>query len=227
MTRRGFWKRALLAHGVLLLSGGASADMVTLEFSVSFGETPADGPSPWLTAVFDDEGSPGSVNLSITAAPTLGDADVTELYFNLDPTSGIDPGDLVFTEVDTAAVGAVVIQAGTDAYQAGGDGSYDIWFDIPTGDEALRLNAGETIEFTITAADLTAMDFYDLSAPGEGEGNPGPFLAAAHIQSTGVDQLGSDWVAAVPIPAAIWLFASSLGMLGYAARRRRHSLAAA
>lgn len=225
MRRNGFWTLAL----ALLFSAGARADMVTLEFNVSFGDTPADGGAPWVVATLASGADapdvvPGNVLLTVTASPLLGEADVTALYFNF---SGA-PDSLTFVPVNTAAVsGYTILQEAQNAYRADGDGKYDIRIDLPTANTpaGARLSAGESISFVIRGAGtLAASDFFLLSAPGPGEGNPGPFFAAAHIQSTGPYPFdGSDWVAAVPIPAAVWLFASALGMLGFAMRRRRAS----
>ena len=228
MTRNWFWKHVFVAQGALLISAGANAAM--MPFTERFGDTPATGLAPWLTATFDAQPDPNTVRLTVMASGmgSLGMADITELYFNF----GLDPDDLSFARVpleEAGNVGTILFQAGEDAYRADGDGFFDIFFDLPTSPDDGRMNAGESIVFDISyTGPISATDFFVLSAPGPGVDNPGPFLAAAHLQSTGPHPYeGSDWVAAVPIPAAIWLFASALGMLGFAARRRRHAVAAA
>ncbi len=200
----------------------ASADAVTLQFTESFGTEPATGSAPWIEAtIIQVDGD--TVRLTVSALASLGEADVTELYFNVGP--GIDPTGLSFQSVDPgdgSNVGTFVPLTGANAFQAGGDGRYDIWFNLPTADnEQQRLSAGETLIFDISyTSNITPEDFFYLSQPGPG-GNAGPFLAAAHLQSTGPAPFsGSDWVAAVPLPAAVWLLASSLGMLGFALRRQ-------
>ena len=222
----------LMVLSLLCVSWQSSAAIVQLDFTVSFGTTPANGPAPWLEAEFDDSvGAGNTVRLTIDAFASLQQADVTELYFNLNPA--LDPTLLSFvrqTPLD-ADLGAITVFNGTvpsptDAHRADGDGFYDFFFDLPTGDSAQRLNAGETLIYDISySGDLSAVgnvlsasDFFFLSAPGPGSGNPGPFLAAAHIQSTGADLQGSDWVAAVPLPAAVWLFASALAFMRFGAR---------
>jgi hypothetical protein len=229
MQQHIFSIRLLVVLGALLTSSAVSAALVNLEFSFSFGATPASGPAPWLAAEFDDSiGGASTVRLTVSAFGSLSDADVTQLYFNLDPQ--LDPARLTFMRMtpEDADLGAITIATGVDAYMADGDGSYDVFLDLPTGGNGQRLNAGETLVYDITYTgdlsavgnELTAASFFFLSTPGPGN-NPGPFLAAAHLQSTGADLQGSDWVAAVPIPAAIWLFTSSLALLGNAVRRRR------
>ena len=234
MIRNAIGKFLLLAHGLLFLTAAARADMITLDFTVSYGETPADGGAPWVTATIANGidstvvlGT-GEVLLTITASSELNEADITQLYFNFAPG---DPENLTFVVDQDGDVGSyTILHAAADAYKAGGDGFFDILIDLPSENtDSERLNAGESISFIVSysGGDLTPENFYALSFDDGGEESPGPFLAAAHIQSTGFDELGSDWVAAVPIPATIWLLTSSLGMLCVAARRRRRLLAAA
>ena len=99
---------------------------------------------------------------------------------------------------------------------------YDILFDFPPPPGNVRFEANETVVYTITGAGLTANDFNVFGSPGPGMGNPGPFLSVARFQSTGPNEQGSDWVGAVPVPAAVWLFGSGvIGLVGVA-RRKRH-----
>jgi hypothetical protein len=82
-----------------------------------------------------------------------------------------------------------------------------------------RFSAGQSLEFAITGiASLTANDFNFMSEVG---GANGPYYAAAHIIST--EGGGSDWVGVVPIPAAVWLFGSGLGFLGWLGKRKAAS----
>jgi len=154
---------------------------------------------------------------------TLGAADITQVYFNLDPL--LDPTLLSFTRIGGSGPPAskIGIEQGTDGFKAGGDGLFDIWFDLPPPGN--RFQAGETLVYDITGIGvLTANSFNFLSTPVD-DTDPGPFLAAAHVQDTGLDGGGSDWIAPeppggiVPIPASAWMFGSALGLLGWIRRR--------
>lgn len=211
--------------GCALLTFDVLAATVTFNYTESFGSVPPDGPAPYATAVFDDGGVAGSVTLTMSVAATVGEADVTAMYFNLNPA--LDPASLGFTrDGGTGPTAAnTTINTGTDAFgPVGGDGIYDIEFDLPPspGQNAARFNAGEDLVYTITAAGLTASDFNFFATPGPGAGNAGPFLSVARFQSTGPDPFdGSDFVGAVPVPAAVWLFGSGLlGLVGIARRKR-------
>jgi hypothetical protein len=202
----------------LIVAAPASAATLVYDFGTSFGDVPASGPAPWLTATFDDGGSPGSVTLTMSALGSLQTSSISEVYFSFD-SSIID---LAVSVIDDSAVGPTSIFIGQNSYQADGDGIYDLYFDLPPppGSMADRFSANETIIYQITGTGLTAASFNYLSEPGGGNG---PFYAAAHVQQTG-DGSQSDWIGVVPIPAAVWLFGSGLGLLGW--MRRKSSIAA-
>jgi hypothetical protein len=227
----------LLASILLFSISTAQAGTLTLQYNHSFGSVPADGPAPWLTAVFDDGGSQGTVSLTLSVANTIGAADITDLYYNLDPNLKFDNLTITRTGGSGPIDNHISVSTGSNSYKAGGDGWYDIHFDLPPspGQDAARFNADETLTFDITGImTLKASSFDFLSADG---GGAGPFTAAAHVQSTGPSPFEeSDWIAAllpqtdppptvpdspptVPVPATAWLFGSALGLLGWIRRR--------
>jgi hypothetical protein len=200
----------------------AQAATVIFNYDQSFGAVSPDGPAPWATSVIDDGGGSGSVTLTMTVAPSVNLADVTAMYFNLDPS--LDPTALSFNRDSGSgpSAGDTTISTGVDAFKPDGDGLYDILFEFPPppGQQAARFNAGEDLVYTITGTGITADSFYVWSEPGPGD-TAGPYLSVARFQDTGPTQEGSDWVGAVPVPAAVWLFGSGLlGLIGIARRRR-------
>jgi len=220
MVIRGFILAVSMIFGYSAAVGAAT---LQLDFGVSFGDpldpdtAAPDGPAPWLTAFFDDGGSAGSVTLTLTVSSDVGDADVTAVYLNVDDAIGAT--NLTITPVDETSISpGAVISKGTDMFKADADGWYDILFDLPPpgGD---RFMAGESLIYTITAEDLVASSFNFYSTPDLVDSN-GPFLGAAKFGSTG-DGSQSDWVGAVPVPAAVWLFGS--GLLAFAGIARRKS----
>jgi hypothetical protein len=233
--------RLLAASTALLLAfGTASAATLTLNFDNSFGNPTDPGTAPpdglnWLTAEFVDV-APGEVTLTMTVGP-IGIGDVTEIYFNLDPT--MDSADLTFTRVDGTGPTVADTTIYTDSdnsvdpnLQADGDGVYDVMFDFAKSPQSARFNAGETLVYTITDVSdlLITNSFNHLSAPSlDPLSTKGPFVAAAKVQDTGSDDVFcldgngecSDWISTtpVPVPAAVWLFGSALGLLGWMRRR--------
>ena len=233
--------RLFAASTALLLAfGTANASTLTLEFDTSFGDpsdpdtAPPDGAAPWLTAVFDDSNTAGSVTLTMTVSANIGIAEITQVYFNLDDS--MDAANLTITRNAGSSTGPVENSIGqaTDAFKAANDGFLDILIDLPPpgGD---RFGAGEVLVYDITDIDnlILASSFDFLSAPDPGEANPtGPWVAAAKVSSTGsntvqCDSLNgpigqcSDWIAPspIPVPAAVWLFGSALGLLGWMRRK--------
>ena len=222
MDLRGVVFRTCATAAIGLFSLQATAATVTFNYTESFGTVPPDGPAPYATATITDTGV-DEVTLTMTVADTVGLADVTLMFFNLDPTLDATSLSFAYVSGDGPTEANTNILTGDDAFRAGGDGFYDILFDFPPapGQQAARFNAGEELVYTITGVGLTAESFNYFATPGPGEGNPGPYLSVARFQDTGPDQEGSDWVGAVPVPAAVWLFGSGLlGLVGIARRRR-------
>jgi len=207
----------------MLLSPQTQAATLSLGLDVEFsgGQAPA-GTAPWVTAVFDDAtGDPTSVLLTIEAPGLTGGANgeyLAEMSFNFDPA--LDPTLLSFVAVDTADVGATVVNTGVNAFMSDGDGDFDIMFDFPPppGQPGGRFTGGDAIVYEIFYAggNIDATSFNFFSDEGGGQGT---FLSAAHVQNTtGAGEGGSGWIGVVPEPSTASLLA--LGLVGLAARRR-------
>jgi hypothetical protein len=209
--------RSLSTTLALVLScafvAGVHADMLAFEMSVEYSEgVPPAGPSPWLTAVFDDGGTPGSVELFIEAT-NLVDVELVNVWmFNLDPL--LDPTQLVFsTPIKTGQFQNPDIWLGVDAHQAGGDGLFDIALEFDESNQAgRRFGAGEAALYTITGIPtLTASSFDFLS----NSGGHGGYPSAAQVGGISPND-GSGWIT-VPEPTAL----SALVVIGLAMARRR------
>ncbi len=202
-----------------ILGLGTSAAMggiVTYGLNVEYaGDTPPEGstPPPWLTAEFDDQGTAGSVVLTMTATNLVKSEAVKVWMFNLDPN--MDPNDLVFSApTKTGTFTDPTIGLGANTFKADGDGYFDINVAFDNSDGAdNRFGASEEVSYTITGvAELMADSFYYVSAP-DGAGT-GLYPTAAHVISIG---LNSGWVT-VPEPCTLSLLgAGALLMLN---RRR-------
>src|SRR5689334_18919894 len=136
MTQRiGHKLRACLLVFALLGTGSVRvfAASVTYNFNNEFssGTPPASATTPWLTAVFTDGATPGTVTLTLTAPHLSGTEFVSGWYFNLGPNSGpgmLDPTKLHFSSgtVGSGALTLPTITEALNAYKADGDGKYDI-----------------------------------------------------------------------------------------------------
>ncbi len=195
----------------------ARAGLISLRAGFAFSGAPPAGPVPWLTATFDDQGSAGSVNMTLNAANLTGEEFVTGWYLNLDPALG--PSSLTFSmPTKVGAFDIPTISLGADSFKADGDGRYDILLAFPTPDGSdARFTAGDALTYTITGIpSLIASSFDFPSAPA---GGLGPYPMAVHVQGIGVNAEESGW-ATVPEPATMASLAP-LAVLALMARRRR------
>ncbi|MCJ7543961.1 MAG: PEP-CTERM sorting domain-containing protein [Phycisphaerae bacterium] len=169
------------------------------------GGVPPVGPTPWLTAQFDDHDTPGSVTLTLTGTNLSGTEFLRSGYFNLDPA--LNPGNLTFsTPTQTGMFDTPTISLGSNAFKADGDGFFDILLEFSTSDgPEKRFTSGDSVSYAVGGiAGLTASAFNFISAP-DGAGR-GLYPTAAHVQNTGVEGTGSAWVT-VPEPGTLSLLA--------------------
>ena len=203
-----------------------SFDLVT-EFSGA--QTPAGSPS-WGTATFDDEDTPGTVTLTMTANITQGTQTgewFAEWYFNFNPDLNFSAADFVPDPTATNA-GGITVQE--NSLRADGDGYFDFFFDWPN--PAPDPDAGffsGSVTWTIIQTGITADDFDRLSVTtAGGTDTTGGLPHAGRIR--GLPSLdgpneGSGWFTdqtaapIIPIPASALLLAPGLFLL-LAVRRK-------
>ena len=216
---------ALLAAG-LAFATPVHASSLTLDFDYSFGAVPSDGTAPWLRAVFQDQGA-GIVRLTLSAPGLSADTDggqpaeyADEWWFNLNADYSAD--NLTAAHVSGLTVTGIDRPGDPGAgakLKPDGDGTFSFRFNYAPG--TMALGQTSTYDLAVTGyPGLTASDFNYFSIP---SGGAGPFRAAAHVQSTGLGNEGSDFVAPNPIPepASLALLTASLLGLGLARRGRR------
>ena len=212
-------KRILIAIvaflGAITLVAPVQALTFNYNYEYSGGVAPL-GPTPWLTATFEDVS--GGVQLTLSTAGLTGREFVTEWDFNLNPGMG-DPYDAI---ADISHVSGVLPDSaswGEDAFKAGPDEYYDIEFLFPTANGD-RFTSGVTAVFLITGTGLTAGDFNYPSNPGNSDVG-GPYLSAAHVQGIGNFAQDSGWVAPVGISEPVTMLLLGLGLVAVAGISRK------
>ena len=213
-----------MAIGILAgFSVSVSAATVVFCLSVDFSSPDEGSACPccphgdWVTVTISDNAT-GGVLLEIAANNLQNEERVMDLFLNLSPA--LAAADLQFAN-PVKVVGDYdlpQISLGNNAFKAAGDGYFDIWFRFSSS-MPRSFKAGDLLryEVTIGGGEFRAEDFnYWSHVVDEGAG---PFLAAAHILSTGEDAEQSAWIGAIPEPAplAFWI----TGVLVLLARHRR------
>ena len=202
---------------VCALAGSARAAIVTYDLDIEYsGATPPAGTGPWLRATFDDGGGSGSVTMTLTSLNLVSQEFVRFWHFNLDPS--LNATNLAFSApLKVGSFADPVINRGTNAFQAAGDGLYDIQVMFDNAPPSDRFGAGESVSYTITGIpSLTASSFHFLSAPAGGNG---PYFTAAHVQGIAPNGNNSGWITQSPEPASIGALA--VGALALMRRRNR------
>jgi hypothetical protein len=208
------------ACSFFLVTSAATASTLTLGLDVEFSgaSEPVSATTPWVTITLDDSfGGANTVRMTLEATNLTGGSsgeNVNAFYLNFD--TALDPTALIFTAIDNAASQPNSISTGVNAFQADGDGFFDILFDMPPppGDANSRLTGGESIIYDITYG--SAIDISSFGFQSELGGGGGSFAAAAQI--TRINGTDSGWIGAVPEPSSALLIALGLGALGM--RRR-------
>ncbi len=133
----------------------------------------------------------------------------------------INPDDLVFSGPTTVsgAHGAVTPNTGENAFQADGDGFFDIMFTFATNNGPnVKFGLGDGISFDITLAGITANSFNFFSEMGGGQGE---FQTASQVLGIGLGD-ESGWIAPIPEPTSgMLLLAGCLAGGLFTGRRKR------
>ena len=221
--RRSRWGQigALVAL-ITLFASGASAASITfgLDFEFSGATAPVSSTTPWVTIILNDSfGDANTVRLTVEATNLTGGTtgeSINSFLLNFDPL--LDASLLSFSAVDNTASVPSAINVETNAFQADGDGFFDIEFDMPPppGNSGSRFTGGETIIYDLTyISAISASSFDFMSVMG---GGAGTFSAAAQIQRINVNDSG--WIGPAPIPEPSVAVLLGLGVMGLSGRRQ-------
>lgn len=176
------------------------------------------------TITYTLEDVAGGVQFTIDWAPVTDTGQyLAGAYLNFDPT--LDAAADIAVGAYTCTVCTVdAINLGTDAYQADGDGKFDLEFAFNEA-QANRFNQGDSFSIFLGGSFTTASFGYQ-SAVGGGNGI---WYAAARVRGLGADNQGSGWFGDdtppgggdVPEPASLTLLALGFALGAARLRARR------
>jgi hypothetical protein len=195
----------LFATAVILGSVGIDgATLLTYEYnnklSGDFG-----GRKLLVTATINDQGSQGSVLLTVDATNLQTAEYVSALYFNIDPS--LDPTKWKLSNVSGPKS---IKKIETDGYTVTGSGNYNSIFEFDNKNK--KLGAGATLVYEITGDSLIAESFYNSASN----------KSAVSIKGSGGELDGIGTGLPVPEPATMVLL--GLGLIGLAGFGRKKFL---
>ena len=179
------------------------------------------GPAPWVEVIFDDQGTVGSVAMTISSMGLVNAEFVSKMHFNMDPR--IDAKDLIFTKIDqSGSFKAPSIKLDENKKKAGPAKGFDMELSFGTKDKD-QFGAGESLTYLITGSMLIDNSLFAYINTGAKPEDT--YYAAAHIQGIGDDyssRIGAiNGPAAVPEPATMLLLATGgAAMLAYHRKRK-------
>ena len=227
-----------LVAGVIAFALPAQATTLTfgLDYEFSGATQPENLATPWLTAEFNDENTPGSVRVTMEAT-NLTDAEyINNWFFNFEsPYISVD----LLTISYVSGVNATVFQnPGKNEYKADGDGLFDILFDFPqpnnpSDPSESRFGVGDTVVYDIldnlTIGKITVESFNLLS---ETKPNKTGYFSATHVGGIGQNDKDSGWIGddsngggggggdPIPEPATMLLLGSGLIGIAISGKKR-------
>lgn len=205
------------AAAVLLCAGAGSADVLEFNIDTRFGDHESFQADGYVNVKLVKVGS----NVELTIKSFLEGSSASEklsgLYLNFD--EALDLGGLAFTNPQKGAGSDFELPGvgkSRDSHRPDGDGFFDILLSFDTSTDS-EFNAGDELTYLLTydgPEAFSAKSFEFLSKPASGEGNPGPFYGAGHIQGIGPTAKLSGWHSAtlVPLPAPAYLGLAGLGL---------------
>jgi hypothetical protein len=222
--------------------GGAHAALVQFSYGTPQTATVMAGTGPWLDVNIADQGTSGTLTLTVTSHFT-GTQTLTGLWFNVDPTvaSGIasfsfgpttlSGGGIAPTDFAAAASPSAFTATASQNPSGVGPavvGSYDLLIRFANFQQNSAASTATAI-FNLTAAGAGASAFtansFVPSAP-SAAGRPTFFSVASFTNAGGSGGTGNAFLtpSAVPLPAGQWLMLPGLAALGWVASRRSYGL---
>ena len=193
--------RAALVAAACLLLNTANAASVTFDFSFeNDGDLFED--SFGTITVSDDEADQLSFTVEVDTSILGAGSDLEQVGFNLD-----------FSEQVSLVSGTNNATLSEDASVKGRNSTFDFLVDFGQGQPFF-----DSVAFVIEGSGLDLSAFLNADLSTQNSKPDANFMA--HVQSTSTSGGSESIGGVVPVPAAVWLFGSALGLLGWVRRKR-------